>query len=57
MFAKEVYARRRRTLVQKMREAGQNGIILFIGNAEAPAQYRGSFPLRINFRPSATLHR
>ena len=40
MFAKEVYARRRSTLVQKMREAGQNGIILFIGNAEAPAQYR-----------------
>ena len=26
--------------MQKMREAGQNGIILFIGNAEAPAQYR-----------------
>ena len=40
MFAKEVYARRRSALVQKMREAGQNGIILFIGNAEAPAQYR-----------------
>ena len=40
MFAKEVYARRRSTLVQKMREAGQSGIILFIGNAEAPAQYR-----------------
>ena len=40
MFAKEVYARRRRTLVQKMREAGESGIILFIGNAEAPAQYR-----------------
>ena len=40
MFAKEVYARRRSTLVGKMREAGQSGIILFIGNAEAPAQYR-----------------
>ena len=40
MFAKEVYARRRSTLVQKMRESGQSGIILFIGNAEAPAQYR-----------------
>ena len=26
--------------MQKMREAGQSGIILFIGNAEAPAQYR-----------------
>ena len=40
MFAKEVYARRRRVLVQKMREAGADGIILFVGNAEAPAQYR-----------------
>ena len=26
--------------MQKMREAGESGIILFIGNAEAPAQYR-----------------
>lgn len=40
MFAKEVYVRRRETLLQKMREAGQSGLILFIGNAEAPAQYR-----------------
>ena len=40
MFPKEVYARRRAILLQKMREAGQSGIILFIGNAEAPAQYK-----------------
>ena len=40
MFTKEVYVRRRAELLKKMREAGQNGIILFIGNAEAPAQYR-----------------
>ena len=40
MFAKEVYARRRRTLLAKMREAGENGIILLVGNAEAPAQYK-----------------
>ncbi len=40
MFAKEVYVRRRETLLQKMRESGQSGLILFIGNAEAPAQYR-----------------
>ena len=40
MFAKEVYARRRRVLGQKMREAGADGIILFVGNAEAPAQYK-----------------
>ena len=40
MFSKEVYSRRRETLLRKMREAGQSGIILFIGNAEAPAQYK-----------------
>ena len=40
MFAKEVYVRRRKTLLGKMREAGQSGIILFVGNAEAPAQYK-----------------
>ena len=40
MFAKEVYVRRRRTLLEKMRAAGQNGLILFVGNAEAPAQYK-----------------
>jgi len=40
MFAKEVYVRRRQALLAKMREAGESGLILFIGNAEAPAQYR-----------------
>ena len=40
MFAQEVYSRRRSALLQKMREASQSGIILFIGNAEAPAQYK-----------------
>ena len=40
MFQKEVYVRRRQTLLAKMREAGESGIILFIGNAEAPAQYK-----------------
>ena len=40
MFAKEVYIRRRETLLQKMRAAGADGIILFVGNAEAPAQYK-----------------
>ncbi|MBP3257326.1 MAG: aminopeptidase P N-terminal domain-containing protein [Bacteroidales bacterium] len=40
MFAKEVYVRRRQTLLAKMREAGQSGLILFVGNAEAPAQYK-----------------
>ena len=40
MFAKEVYVNRRRTLLAKMREAGESGLILLVGNAEAPAQYR-----------------
>ena len=40
MFAKEVYVRRRATLLQKMQEAGAKGIILLVGNAEAPAQYK-----------------
>ena len=40
MFSKDVYVRRRRILLEKMREAGQSGLILFIGNAEAPAQYK-----------------
>lgn len=38
MFPKEVYISRRETLIQKMQ--GQGGIALFIGNVEAPAQYR-----------------
>ena len=40
MFQKEVYVRRRQTLLKKMRDAGESGIVLFIGNAEAPAQYK-----------------
>ena len=40
MFAKEVYVGRRQTLLAKMREAGESGVILLVGNAEAPAQYR-----------------
>ena len=40
MFAKDVYVSRRSVLLQKMRQAGQSGLVLFIGNAEAPAQYK-----------------
>ena len=40
MFSKVVYIRRRQTLLAKMKEAGQSGLILFVGNAEAPAQYK-----------------
>lgn len=43
MFSKEVYARMRQTLVAKMADSaaeGKRGIALFIGNTEAPAQYK-----------------
>lgn len=43
MFSKDVYARRRQTLVAKMADSaaeGNRGIALFIGNTEAPAQYK-----------------
>lgn len=43
MFSKDVYARRRQTLVAKMAGSaaeGKRGIALFIGNTEAPAQYK-----------------
>jgi len=40
MFAKEVYAERRRTLLAKMAEQGAKGIAVFLGNNEAPQNYR-----------------
>lgn len=38
MFAKEVYVRRRKALLEKMK--GETGIVIFLGNVDAPAQYR-----------------
>lgn len=38
MFHSSVYINRRKNLLEKMK--GESGIILFIGNAESPAQYR-----------------
>ena len=40
MFAKDVYVRRRQTLIDGMRAQGASGIALFVGNVDAPAQYR-----------------
>lgn len=43
MFDREIYIRRRRTLIDKMgasADEGRRGVALFIGNVEAPAQYR-----------------
>ena len=51
MFDKTVYIRRRRTLLDSMREKGQRGIILFVGNVDAPAQYKDNC---YNFRQDSS---
>ena len=38
MFGKEVYIARRKALLERL--AGQKGIALFVGNVDAPAQYK-----------------
>lgn len=38
MFSKETYVNRRKALVQLMKEAGESGILLFLGNIEVPSQ-------------------
>ena len=38
MFAKEIYVGRRKALLESLK--GEGGIAIFIGNVEAPAQYR-----------------
>ena len=38
MFSKEVYAARRRELFRRLSD--QSGIVVFLGNVEAPAQYK-----------------
>lgn len=40
MFEKEIYIKRRHALLSALQDAGQTGIALFIGNVEAPAQYK-----------------
>ncbi len=40
MFASNIYQNRRKALLEKMRAEVQSGVILLIGNAEAPAQYK-----------------
>lgn len=45
MFEKEIYQRRRAVLLKKMEETaaeGKRGIAIFIGNADAPQNYRGN---------------
>ena len=38
MFGKEVYVARRKALLEKLR--GERGVALFLGNVDAPAQYK-----------------
>lgn len=40
MFDKSVYVDRRKVLLDNMRAAGARGVIIFIGNVDAAAQYR-----------------
>lgn len=49
MFSKETYIRRRKTLLEKMQ--GETGVILLIGNVDAPAQY---FSNAYKFRQDST---
>lgn len=45
MFEKEIYMRRRSNLLEKMKETaaeGRRGIAVFIGNVDAPQNYRGN---------------
>ena len=38
MFGKEVYVARRKALLERLQ--GERGIALFLGNVDAPAQYK-----------------
>ena len=40
MFEKQVYVARRKALLEKMTAAGEKGVLFFLGNVEAPAQYK-----------------
>ena len=40
MFSKETYIERRAALAASLREKGENGLVLFVGNAEACAQLK-----------------
>ena len=40
MFEKQIYVKRRATLLSKLQEAGARGLVLLLGNADAPAQYK-----------------
>ena len=42
MFEAGIYVNRRRTLIGKMQAQGAKGIAIFLGNVDAPANYRGN---------------
>ena len=42
MFEANVYVNRRRALLEKMAAQSAKGIVIFLGNADAPTNYRGN---------------
>ena len=42
MFESSVYTNRRRALMALMAEKATNGVVIFLGNNEAPMAYRGN---------------
>lgn len=40
MFNKSIYINRRQALLENLRESGATGIVVFMGNVDAPAQYK-----------------
>ena len=42
MFNSEVYVGRRRALLQRMAAQGAKGLAVFLGNVDAPTNYRGN---------------
>ena len=42
MFNSDVYVNRRRSLLEKMAAGSSRGIAVFLGNVDAPANYRGN---------------
>jgi len=40
MFARDIYKARRKALVEAMQNTGQGGIAIFLGNCEAPMNYK-----------------
>ena len=42
MFQANVYVNRRRALLSRMEDVGAKGVAVFVGNVDAPTNYRGN---------------